>query len=167
MKLEVCVKHGFFAKYDDRWLLLALLPAATQRHPHRNRAGHPDPAHPGGALQTNPPAHAEPPWDSASTRLLVQETCFDCHSNHTVWPWYSRIAPVSWLITQDVIRGRRHLNFSDWQSGSQSSFLAERAVSAVQRGAMPPSYYVWMHPKANLSAAQKQQLIQGLERSLH
>jgi hypothetical protein len=118
-------------------------------------------------LQTNPPAHAGPPWDSATTRLLVQQTCFDCHSNYTVWPWYSRIAPISWLVTQDVVRGRRHLNFSDWQSGSQHSFLAERAVSAVQRGAMPPSYYVWMHPKANLSATQKQQLIQGLERTLH
>ena len=118
-------------------------------------------------LQTNPPAQAEPPWDSATTRLLVQETCFDCHSNYTAWPWYSKIAPVSWLVTQDVIRGRSHLNFTEWQSGPQDSFLAERAVSAVQRGAMPPSYYVWLHPKANLSAAQKQQLIQGLQRSLH
>jgi cytochrome c551/c552 len=118
-------------------------------------------------LQTNPPARAEPPWNSASTRLLAQETCFDCHSNFTVWPWYSRIAPVSWLVTQDVIRGRRHLNFSEWQSGPQDSFLMEQVASAIQRGAMPPSYYVWMHPNANLSAAQKQQLIQGLERSLN
>ena len=91
-------------------------------------------------LQTNPPAHAEPPWDSAATRTLAQDACFDCHSTYTVWPWYSRIAPVSWLVTQDVIRGRRHLNFSDWQSGPQDSFLAERAVSAVQRGAMPSAH---------------------------
>jgi hypothetical protein len=118
-------------------------------------------------FQTNPPARAEPPWDSAATRALVQQACFDCHSSYTAWPWYSRVAPVSWLVTWDVIRGRRHLNFTQWQSGPQDSFLAERAARAVERGDMPPSYYVMMHPRANLSAAQKQQLIQGLERSLH
>jgi hypothetical protein len=117
-------------------------------------------------LQTNPSARAEPPWNSSTTRMLAQAACFDCHSNYTTWPWYSRVAPVSWLVTQDVIRGRRHLNFSDWHSGPQDSFLAEQAASAVQRGAMPPSYYVWMHPKVDLTAAEKQQLIQGLELSL-
>ncbi len=117
--------------------------------------------------QTNPPALAEPPWDSPSTRQLVQQTCFDCHSNYTVWPWYSKIAPVSWLVTLDVIHGRSHLNFSEWQSGPQASLLLAQAVSAVQSGAMPPHTYSLLNPDANLSAAQKQQLIQGLERSLH
>jgi hypothetical protein len=71
------------------------------------------------------------------------------------------------LVTFDVIRGRRHINFTDWQSGPQDSFILDRAVRAIDRGSMPPSYYVMMHPQANLSAAQKQQLIQGLEQSLH
>jgi hypothetical protein len=118
-------------------------------------------------FQTNPPARAEPPWDSATTRTLVQQACFDCHSIYTVWPWYSKVAPVSWLVTWDVVRGRRHLNFSDWQSGPQDSFIMDRVVRAVQRGSMPPSYYTLMHPQAGLTDAQMQQLIQGLERSLH
>ncbi|HZY42825.1 MAG TPA: heme-binding domain-containing protein [Anaerolineae bacterium] len=65
-------------------------------------------------FQTNPPVVAEPNWDNPQTRALAQRACFDCHSNETVWPWYSRIAPPSWLITFDVFRGRRNLNFSEW-----------------------------------------------------
>ncbi|MBI5081140.1 MAG: heme-binding domain-containing protein [Chloroflexi bacterium] len=49
-------------------------------------------------LKTNPPVTAEPKWDSEQTRALAKRACFDCHSNETVWPWYSNVAPVSWLI---------------------------------------------------------------------
>lgn len=118
-------------------------------------------------LQTNPPAGAQPAWDSPTTKALAQASCFDCHSNYTSWPWYSKVAPASWLVTFDVFRGRRHLNFTEWQSGPQNAYIRDRAVRAIQSGQMPPSYYVLMHPKAALSPAQKQQLIQGLERSLH
>ena len=118
-------------------------------------------------LQTNPAAQAEPAWNSAATRALVATACFDCHSNYTTWPWYSHVAPVSWLVTFDVVRGRRHLNFSDWKSVSDPAFIADRAVRAVQNGDMPPSYYLLMHPKARLTDAQKQQLVAGLQQSLH
>lgn len=77
------------------------------------------------------------------------------------------MAPVSWPVTWDVVRAPRHLNLTDWQSGPQDRFIADRAVRAVQRGSMPPSYYTLMHPKAALTGVQKQRLIQGLERSLH
>jgi hypothetical protein len=117
--------------------------------------------------QTNPPAHAEPPWDSAATRSLVQRSCFDCHTNYTVWPAYSRVAPVSWLVTFDVFRGRRHLNFSQWSAGPADSALLTRAIAAIRSGDMPPRYYVLMHPRAALSAREKQHLIAGLQRSLH
>ena len=56
-------------------------------------------------LQTNPPARSEPRWNSAQTNTLVHRSCFDCHSNATTWPWYSRVAPVSWLTTYDVVAG--------------------------------------------------------------
>jgi hypothetical protein len=105
-------------------------------------------------LQTNPPARAEPPWNSPTTRALMQQACFDCHSSYTRWSWYSKVAPVSWLVTFDVIRGRNQINFADWQSGPQDSFILDRAVRAIERGSMPPSYYVMMHPMAKLSAAQ-------------
>ena len=65
-------------------------------------------------FQTNPPVVAEPAWNSPQTRTLTQRACFDCHSNETQWPLYSRIAPISWLVTLDVVRGRRQLNFSTW-----------------------------------------------------
>src|ERR1700674_2739250 len=67
-----------------------------------------------GVSVTNPPVVSEPNWDSPQTRALAQRACFDCHSNETIWPWYSRVAPVSWLLASDVIQGRSRLNFSTW-----------------------------------------------------
>jgi cytochrome c551/c552 len=119
-------------------------------------------------FETNPPVKAEPQWDSAQTRTLAQRACFDCHSNETDWGWYTRIAPSSYLVLFDVIRGRGHLNFSEWNSTAQSGEGRERRNSLrevdeqVNSGAMPPWYYLLLHPQANLSAAEKQQLIQGL-----
>ena len=69
---------------------------------------------PYGRNHTNPPLRAEPKWDSARTRQLAVDACFACHSNQTRWPWYSSVAPVSWLTQHDVEDGRRILNFSEW-----------------------------------------------------
>ena len=57
---------------------------------------------PFGRVHTNPPKAGEPAWNSPSTRELVRRTCFDCHSNETTWPWYSNVAPASWLLQRDV-----------------------------------------------------------------
>jgi mono/diheme cytochrome c family protein len=65
--------------------------------------------------QTNPPVVSEPKWDSPQTKELVQRACYDCHSNETKWPWYSQVAPVSWLVADHVNEGRSKLNFSEWQ----------------------------------------------------
>ncbi|HEY5270864.1 MAG TPA: heme-binding domain-containing protein, partial [Anaerolineales bacterium] len=65
----------------------------------------------------NPPVTSEPLWDSPQTRALAKRACFDCHSNETVWPWYSYVAPVSWLVYNDTMQGRRRLNFSEWNTG--------------------------------------------------
>ncbi len=116
---------------------------------------------PYGRDHTNPPVSSDPQWDSPQTAALVQRACGDCHSNQTTWPWYSNIAPISWLIQHDVQEGRARLNFS---TGTMRE--ADNAARLVQRGQMPPAYYVLMHPTANLSAADKQALIQGLQASL-
>ncbi len=116
-------------------------------------------------LETNPPVVAEPKWDSPQTRALAQRACFDCHSNETVWPWYSRIAPPSWLVALDVFRGRRHLNFSEWGMASGETRGMSDAIRQIQRGAMPPGSYLPLHPSADLSTAEKQQLIDGLNAS--
>lgn len=65
---------------------------------------------PFGHSHTNPTATKEPDWDSPGTASLFHRACYDCHSNRTTWPWYSNVAPVSWLVQRDVNGGRRHLN---------------------------------------------------------
>ena len=65
---------------------------------------------PYGRDHDNPPVVAEPAWGSPATRELARRACFDCHSNETQWPWYSNIAPLSWLIQRDVDEGRDELN---------------------------------------------------------
>ncbi len=114
---------------------------------------------PYGRNHTNPPVQSEPKWDSIQTRQLAQQACFDCHSNQTVWPWYSNVAPVSWLIERDVERGRHELNFSQWNSSQRA---ARDAGREIQRGRMPQWYYVLLHPSAKLSTQEAQVLIQGL-----
>jgi mono/diheme cytochrome c family protein len=69
---------------------------------------------PYGRNHTNPPVLAEPAWNSAQTRALFFQACGDCHSNQTIWPWYSNLAPVSWLVQRDVQEGRREFNVSEW-----------------------------------------------------
>jgi hypothetical protein len=118
---------------------------------------------PYGHDHTNPPVTGEPQWDSQQTRDLVTRACYDCHSNQTTWPWYSNVAPLSWLIQHDVEEGRSRLNFTEW---NQPQREVESAARQVQRGTMPQWYYVLLHPTANLTPAEKQALIQGLQTSL-
>lgn len=118
---------------------------------------------PYGRAHTNPPVQAEPKWDSPKTRELAKRACFDCHSNETEWPWYSNIAPVSWLVQKDVDEGRETLNFSEWNKPQREARTAGRNV---QQGKMPLAIYVALHPAANLSADEKQALINGLNASV-
>ncbi len=114
---------------------------------------------PYGRDHTNPPVLSEPQWDSPQTRELAVRACYDCHSNETVWPWYSNIAPVSWLVYYDVMEGRRKLNFSEWDHGGRESI--GEIVEEIDEGEMPPFIYVIMHPKAWFSAEEKQALHDG------
>jgi mono/diheme cytochrome c family protein len=118
---------------------------------------------PYGHTHTNPPQTGEPAWDSPQTRELVRRACFDCHSNTTTWPWYSNVAPVSWLVWNDVDGGRSHLNFTEWDRPQKQ---AKNVAKEVQKGSMPPRVYLPMHPAARLSDAEKQELIEGAGKSL-
>lgn len=117
---------------------------------------------PYGRNHTNPPVLQEPQWDSPQTRELVKRACFDCHSNETRWPWYSNLAPVSWLIQRDVDEGRQKLNFSEWNRPQEG---AEDVIEVIRSGKMPPLLYTLMQPKARLSPAEKQALVEGLQRT--
>lgn len=118
---------------------------------------------PYGRNHTNPPVRQEPAWDSPQTAALARRACFDCHSNQTQWPWYSNLAPVSWLVQRDVDEGRRKLNFSEWDRPQKN---AEEAAEQVQKGEMPPWFYLPLHAPARLSQAEKQALMDGLQTTL-
>ena len=119
-------------------------------------------------LETNPPTTQEPAWDSPQTRELAKRACFDCHSNETVWPWYAKLPGGSWLAVLDTVRGRNHLNFSEWgtarrgEGGEGGGEMSE----IIRSGEMPPAIYTRMHPNAILTPAEQQQLIDGLNKSL-
>jgi hypothetical protein len=116
---------------------------------------------PYGHHHTNPPVTKEPAWDSPQTRELAKRACFDCHSNETTWPWYSNVAPVSWLVQDDVDGGRHHLNFSEWDKPQRH---AHDAAEEIENGDMPIWFYVPLHPAAKLSAEEKSALIAGLKK---
>ena len=108
---------------------------------------------------SNPPADpaasfaavAKPPHEVVA---IVDRSCRDCHTNHTVWPWYSKISPMSWLIARDVKEGRARLNFSHWNiySPEMSQLRLREACDEVRAGKMPLGLYLPLHPEAKLSA---------------
>jgi mono/diheme cytochrome c family protein len=118
---------------------------------------------PYGRSHTNPAGRVEPRWDSRVTRALAVRACYDCHSNETVWPWYSFVAPVSWLAQRDVDEGRRKLNFSEWDQPQKE---ARESAKAVRKGEMPPWFYALVQPDARLTAAESEALIAGLGATL-
>jgi mono/diheme cytochrome c family protein len=127
------------------WILLGLL-AAIQLLPY-------------GRARTNPPVAAEPAWDRPRTRELFFRACADCHSNETRWPWYSQVAPASWLVQRDVDEAREHFNVSEWGRPRNEG---EEAAEELEEGAMPLPRYLRAHPAARLSDAEKQDLVRGL-----
>jgi Haem-binding domain len=95
-------------------------------------------------------AVVKPPQEVASS---LKRACNDCHSNQTAWPWYSNIAPASWLVASDVNEGRAHLNFSTWtQPGTEGEKPEIKDLcEEVQAGKMPLRAYTLLHPQAKLS----------------
>lgn len=114
---------------------------------------------PYGRAHANPPAQVQPQWQGPQTQTLFARACADCHSNATKWPWYSNVAPVSWLVQQHVEEGRQKFNVNVPGFGHS----ADEAAGAVRDGSMPHWTYLPMHPEARLSTAEKQTLIRGLQ----
>ena len=108
--------------------------------------------------RTNPPVVDEIDWDSPQTREIAQRACFDCHSNETVWPWYSYVAPISWRIAGHVDHGREHLNFSEWNRPNED---LDEIKEVMEEGEMPLWDYLIMHSEAKLTEAETAQLLQG------
>jgi len=109
--------------------------------------------------KTNPPVRSDYSADPAIKQLL-RRACYNCHSNETVWPWYSNVAPASWLLGSDVKEARRRLNFSEW--GTYTSDLQSRKLGAIaeemESGEMPLWYYSLVHADSRLSQTERDQI---------
>ncbi len=109
--------------------------------------------------RTNPPTNPQASFETVArppqhVAAVLGRACRDCHSNGTVWPWYSKVSPVSWIIAGDVAEGREKLNFSRWDIyGPEMSQARMKAICReMKSGEMPPWYYRPLHPEAKVSA---------------
>lgn len=99
---------------------------------------------------------------------LLQVACYDCHSNQTVYPWYSYVAPVSWLVIRDVKLGRETANYSEWGKLDRANRIKvlTKTAEEIESGSMPMSIYTAMHADARLSDEQRQLLISWTENQI-
>jgi hypothetical protein len=106
--------------------------------------------------KTNPPITGDIAAP-ADVKMVLRQSCYDCHSNETVWPWYNRVAPVSWLLYNDVKGGREAMNFSAWQQmpADRQNKRRKGIWKEVSSGDMPPWFYLPLHPAAKLTPASK------------
>lgn len=109
--------------------------------------------------RTNPPvipskalsAHVMIP---ENVRASLMRSCGDCHSDQTMWPWYSHVAPMSWMVVDDVNQGRRHMNFQDWEaqpSPKQANDVLINVCKEIRQKGMPPFTYRIAHKNVKLT----------------
>ena len=113
--------------------------------------------------RTNPPVMRDfitvmqPPADVGAA---MRAACYDCHSDETKWPLYSRIAPSSWLVVSDVNQGREHLNLSDWPVDAlHAAKKLDRINEVMDYREMPPKKYNVLHPEARLTDTQRKAIM--------
>lgn len=102
--------------------------------------------------QTNP---------SPEVKLILQESCYDCHSNNTEYPWYNNVAPFSYWLSNHIKDGKKHLNFSDWGNydNKKKDHKLEEVVDMIEAGEMPLKEYTWTHETAKLTEEQQNAVI--------
>jgi hypothetical protein len=115
--------------------------------------------------RTNPPVDPQMTFESVvkpppEISAILHRSCYDCHSNSTRWPWYSHVAPVSWLVADDVKEGRQHMNFSEWGrlNKEKAQTKTEDIFNEVHDNEMPLWIYTQMHREARLSQSDKDNL---------
>lgn len=125
-----------------------------------------------GLLQLANPAHTNPPvapgHDLCASNppppkltAVLRAACYDCHSHETVWPWYSRVAPVSLWVWDHIKDGRKHLNFSEWphDDPKRARKRWQNIRDEVESGGMPLRSYTWIHADARLTPGDREELI--------
>jgi hypothetical protein len=124
-----------------------------------------------GLLQFTNPARTNPPvlpgHDVCATNPpppkiagLLRAACYDCHSHETIWPWYSRVAPLSWWLVDHIQDGRKHLNFSEWphDNSKRARSRWQHIRDEVESGDMPLRSYTWIHASARLTSSDREEL---------
>lgn len=98
---------------------------------------------------------------SENVRKILSESCFDCHSNSTRYPWYNNITPVNYWLNDHVKDGKKHLNFSDWNAYSvkKKEHKMDELYEEVEKGNMPLDSYTWTHSEANLTQEQVAEIV--------
>lgn len=138
------------------WLLLIAFVVMQFIRPEQNEYSG---EHLAGFLtETNPPDEV---------RAILESSCYDCHSNHTEYPWYNTIAPVSYWLADHIEHGKGHLNFSAWDTydTKKKDHKLEEVIETVESGEMPLREYTWTHGEARLSQAQRQALTEWARRT--
>jgi heme-binding protein len=112
-------------------------------------------------IQVVRPSHQNPPVVAPlvapdEVLAILRDSCFDCHSNESRWPWYSHVAPVSWLVARDVEEGREHLNFSEWGTldAEARRHLGEEIIEEISEGEMPLWFYTPLHPGSKVNGTE-------------
>ena len=107
----------------------------------------------------------QPPTDLAQ---IIRIACYDCHSNHTVYPWYTNFAPLSFWIKDHIKEARRHLNFSEWgtYNDKRANHKLEECYEEVLEGHMPLPSYLWIHDEAKISEEQREYLASWFEKQM-
>ena len=109
--------------------------------------------------RTNPAVTASRSLDAhvavpTNVQIVLQRACYNCHSSATIWPWYSHVAPVSWLVVNDVNTARGHINFQDWEAQVSPQEGQEHLgliCKLIRDGSMPPANYRFMHKDSYIS----------------
>jgi hypothetical protein len=136
-------------------LLIVFLLSQFIRPPHNN----------GDASSPNDITHMVNVPDTVMSLLKV--ACYDCHSNHTDYPWYSKITPVNWWLNNHIVDGKRHFNFSNFSSSSYKKMTKkmDEVGETVEKHEMPLNSYTWIHKDARLNDAQRKLIIEQNKKS--
>ena len=138
-------------------LLVLLIIAQFFQPPHNN----------GSAVNASDITHAVQVPDTVTS--LLKTACYDCHSDHTNYPWYSKITPVNWWLNNHINEGKRELNFSVFNSYSykRKGKKLDEIDKQVEKHEMPLKSYLWIHNEAELNDAQRKMIIDWAETAKH
>ncbi|WP_369049367.1 heme-binding domain-containing protein [Tenacibaculum sp. UWU-22] len=92
---------------------------------------------------------------------LLKTSCYDCHSNHTNYPWYNKIQPISWFLEKHINKGKSELNFNEWDdySNRRKNSKLKSIINQIKNGEMPLPSYTWIHKNAVLHKVEKTKII--------